>query len=141
MHDQTVIVNLEECVSGQHPYRVYKQLLHLSWIEKQWADVTAWTGPPGFSIDRLFLCLLLQCMEDLSDRAAERFVRENNAAQWFCGFNWLDKTPDHSIFCRARKRMGTKRLSKLCAQIRDQLAAQGDIHAVCTFGDATHLMA
>lgn len=141
MQHQTVVVNLDDLVPEQHPYRAYKELLDLSFVEKQLAIMTSWLGPKGFTIDRLFLCLLLQFMEDLSDREAERFIVENNAAKWFCGFNLLEKTPDHSIFCRARKRIGTKRLSKLFARIRDQLAEQGYMNEVFTFVDATHLIA
>lgn len=141
MQHQTVVVNLDDLVSEQHPYRAYKELLDLSFVEKQLSSIVSWLGPKGFSIDRLFLCLLLQFMEDLSDREAERFIVENNAAKWFCGFNLLEKTPDHSIFCRARKRIGTQRLSKLFARIRDQLAERGYMNEVFTFVDATHLIA
>ena len=140
MPTQTEVVNLEDLVAIDHPYRVYKTLLALSLIERQLADVASWTGPKGFSIDRLFLCLLLQFMEDVSDREAERFLKENTAAKWFCGFALLDKTPDHTVFCRARTRIGTHRLSRLFAQIRDQLSAQGYMNEVFTFVDATHLI-
>lgn len=141
MASQSELVNLEDLVSEDHPYRVYKSLLELSLIDRQLSDLHAWSGAKGYGIERLFLCLLLQFMEDVSDREAERFVRENNAAKWFCGFSLLDKTPDHTVFCRARKRIGTHRLSKLFSQIRDQLSQQGYINEVFTFVDATHLIA
>ena len=47
-------------------------------------------------------------MEDLSDRELERFLQENNAGKWFCGFELCERTPDHTVFCDARKRIGTK---------------------------------
>ena len=46
-------------------------------------------------------------MEDISDRELERYLQENNAAKWFCDFSLTEKTPDHSVFSRIRKRIGT----------------------------------
>ena len=40
------------------------------------------------------MCLLLQFMEDLSDREFERFIAENTAGKWFCDFDLIEKTPD-----------------------------------------------
>ena len=141
MVSQSELVNLEDLVTIDHPYRLYKKLLDTSLIAEQLADIGSLSGPKGFSPERLFLCLLLQFMEDVSDREAERFIRENTAARWFCGFSLLDNTPDHSVFCRSRKRIGTERLSSLFAAIRDQLQQQGYMNEVFTFVDATHLIA
>jgi IS5 family transposase len=33
---------------------------------------------------RLFKCLLLQFMEDMSDREFERYIAGSNAEKWFC---------------------------------------------------------
>ena len=56
--------------------------------------------------------LLLQFMEDLSDRECAQFLRENTAAKWFCGFTLSEPTPDYSLMCRVRKRIGTKLLAQ-----------------------------
>jgi hypothetical protein len=45
-----------------------------------------------------FRCLLLQYVEDLSDRQMERCLAENLAAKLFCGFELMDQTPDFSYF-------------------------------------------
>lgn len=84
--------------------------------------------------------MLLQFLEDLSDRELERFICENNAARWFCGFDLTAKTPDHSVFGRVRSRIGTSKLSKIFSLLRDQLKAQGYMSEVFTFVDATHLI-
>lgn len=46
-------------------------------------------------------------MENLSDRECELFIQENNAAKWFCGFSLAQTTPDYTVFCYARKRIGS----------------------------------
>jgi transposase, IS5 family len=94
----------------------------------------------GYGIYRIFLCLLLQFLEDLSDRELERFIAENASAKWFCQFGLVDKTPDHSVFGRVRSRIGTSKLSKIFSLLRDQLKAQGYMSEVFTFVDATHLI-
>ena len=95
----------------------------------------------GYGVLRLFKCLLLQFMEDLSDRQLERFVQENTAARWFCGFSLYDQTPDHTVFCKMRKRIGTHTLSKIFTNLRLQLKAQGVMNETFTFVDASHLIA
>ena len=57
---------------------------------------------------RLFKCLLLQFMENLSDRELEKFLQENTAAKWFCRFSLVDRTPNYSVFSKIRKLIGEK---------------------------------
>ena len=94
----------------------------------------------GFGAFRLFLCLLVQFMEDLSDRELETYIQGNNHAKWLCGFSLVEKTPDHSVFGNARKRIGTKRLATIFNILRDQLKAKGYMNEVFTFIDASHLI-
>ena len=58
----------------------------------------------GYGMLRLFKCLLLQFIENLSDRKLEKFLQENNAAKWFCGFSLLYRTPNYSVFSKIRQR-------------------------------------
>ena len=44
--------------------------------------------------------------EDYSDREMEKVLEENVAVKWFCGFELLEETPDHTYFCKLRKRYG-----------------------------------
>ena len=74
-------------------------------------------------------------MEDLSDRELDRYIQENNAAKWFCGFALSEKTPDYSVFCKFRKRLGTKFISKIFSNFRDQLKQQGLMNEVFSFVD------
>jgi len=94
----------------------------------------------GYGVPRLFKCLLLQFMEDLSDRELQRFLQENTAAKWFCAFGLTEKTPDYTVFSRLRSRIGTKRLSTIFSKLRDQMRTQGFMSEVFTFVDASHLI-
>ena len=79
-------------------------------------------------------------MEDLRNRECAQFLRENTAAKWFCGFTLSEPTPDYSLMCRVRKRIGTKRLSTLFSVMRKLLSQHGMMSEVFTFVDATHLI-
>ena len=98
-------------------------------------------GAAGYGVERLFRCLLLQVMEDLSDRDLARYLEENLAAKSFCGFPLSEPTPAYSLFTRVRTRIGPTRLSPLVATMREQLKAAGLRSEVFTFVDATHLIA
>ena len=137
--NQLEMVTLESLVPSTHPYRRFQE--HVPDVRTAFADVVHFKGADGYGIERLFRCLLLQFMEDLSDRDMEQYLVENVAAKWFCGFTLSEATPDYSLFTRVRTRIGPTRLSQLFATMRAQLKAAGLMSEVFTFVDATHLIA
>ena len=80
-------------------------------------------------------------MGNLSDHELERYLEENLAAKWFCGFTLSKPTLDYSLFTRVRTRIAPTRLSQLFATMRAQLKAAGLMSIVSTFADASHLIA
>ena len=140
MH-QIEMISLDDLIPKDHAYRKFIQLWSFKYAKKQLKKQMKNNPNEGFGLLRLFKCLLLQFMENLSDRECERFIQENNAAKWFCGFSLAEPTPDHTVFCNARKRIGTHILSKIFAQMRDQLKSAGMMSEVFTFVDAAHLIA
>jgi transposase, IS5 family len=130
----------KDLVSSSHIYRKFLNLWNLDSVRIELERLEVDSDYKGYGIYRIFLCLLLQFLEDLSDRELERFIAENASAKWFCQFGLVDKTPDHSVFGRVRSRIGTSKLSKIFSLLRDQLKAQGYMSEVFTFVDATHLI-
>ena len=139
--EQYEIICLEELVPEEHSYRKFAKIWTFKNVEKKLKKLEKENPNKGHGLLRLFKCLLLQFMENCSDRELERFIQENNAARWFCGFQLREKTPDHTIFCQARKKIGTKILSQFFAELREQLKNHGLMSEVFTFVDATHLIA
>jgi IS5 family transposase len=76
----------------------------------------------------------------MSDSELERYLADSNAGKWFCDFGLTETTPDHTVFSRMRKKLGTNLLSKIFAIFRDQLRSAGYMSEVFTFVDATHLI-
>ena len=131
---QMEMVDLDSLLPSTHPYRRFQ--VYLPDPTEALAEVSQLKGADGYGVERLFHCLLLQFMEDLSDRELERYLEENLAAKWFCGFTVSEPTPDYSLFTRVRTRIGTTRLSQWFATMRDQLKAAGLISEVFPFVDA-----
>jgi len=138
---QVEMVSLNQIVAQDHRYRSFIKVWDFKTVNQMLLVVRKKNPYEGYGIERLFRCLLLQFLEDLSDRELELFLKENMAAKWFCGFSLIEETPDHTVFTRARAKIGTGLLSKLFDQLRSQLKAQGYMNEVFTFVDASHLIA
>jgi IS5 family transposase len=140
MH-QTEIVNLNDLVPQHHVYRRFAGIWKFDTAEKLLAGIQTNNNYQGYGMLRLFKCLLLQFMEDLSDRELARFLQENTAGKWFCGFGLCEATPDFTLFSKVRKKIGTHNLSVIFADLRGQLKSNGVMSEVFSFVDATHLIA
>lgn len=139
--NQIEMVRLEDLVAKDHNYRRFNAIWTFEYVNKQLKKLEKDNPYKGYGRLRLFKCLLLQFMEDLSDCELEKFLQENTADKWFCGLGLVDRTPNFSVFRKLRTFIGTKVLSKIFAHLRDQLKAQGVMNEVFTMVDAKHLIA
>jgi len=138
--NQIQMICLDNLVPQNHPYRKLKKLLDFDRIVKKLKLKTADTGACGYGRERLVLCLMLQFMENLSDRECERFLQENNAGKWFADFDLTDPTPDYSTLCRFRNELGCKRIELLFKAVQTQLREKGYFSDAFKFVDATALI-
>lgn len=134
------MVSLDELVNANHQYRKFKKVFDFQAIDPELKTVESCANYKGYGIARLFKCLLLQFMEDLSDRELERYLSDSNAAKWFCDFSLTEPTPDHSVFSKIRKKIGPNKLAKIFAIFQNQLKSKGYMSEVFTFVDASHLI-
>ena len=137
---QVEIVSLEDLVPENHNYRKFDALWKFQYARKQLKELEKDNPYKGYGLLRLFKCLLLQFMEDLSDRELSRYLQENNAGKWFCGFGLCEQTPNYTVFSKIRQRIGTKLLSRLFEDLRNQLKLAGYMNEVFSFVDATSLI-
>lgn len=138
--EQLELVSVEQMIPGQHTYRRLKTLLDFERIAKSVKLPKSDTGAIGYGRERLIQCLILQFMEDLSDREFERFMAENVAGKWFCGFGLMEKTPDFTTICKFRNLVGTKQMSRIFGEVKRQLQGEGYCAEVFTFIDARALV-
>jgi len=138
---QIEMISLEDLVPSTHSYRKFIKIWSFKTVHKKLKKLEKDNNYKGYGILRLFKCLLLQFMENISDRELEKFIQENNSAKWFCGFSLTEQTPDFTLFTKIRSRIGTKMLSKIFSGLRDQLKKNGVMNEVFSFVDASHLIA
>ena len=138
--EQLEMVSVDQLVPQNHTYRKLKKLLDFHKISKVVQATESEVGANSFGKLRLVMCLLLQFMEDLSDREFERFIAENNAGKWFCDFGLVEKTPDFTTICKFRNSIGTKQMSRLFNEVKRQMQQKNCCSEVFTFVDATSLV-
>ena len=139
--NQYQFVCLNQLVDPNHNYRKFLNYWSFKFAAKELKNLDKDNPYKGYGLLKLFKCLLLQFMEDLSDRQLERFLQENNAAKLFVGFELLEKVPDHTVLCKARHRIGTSLLSKIFIDLRKQLKNNGLMNETFNFVDASSLIA
>jgi transposase len=127
---------IDELVARDHPYRPMLGVLDFGQLTRPLRKLYSELRWGGYPVEQGFRCLLLQYVEDLSDRQLERCLAENLAAKLFCGFELMDQTQEFSYFSRLRSRIGLTELRKQYNGVRESLKASGLIREVFTFVDA-----
>lgn len=141
--NQTELITLDMLVSKDHKYRKMLNLLNFTSLCKpimKFNREENTGGKQGYGITKLFKCIFLQFLEDLSDRQLQNYLQENTSSKLFVGFNLTSQTPHFSLFTKVRHRIGTARLSKIFNKINKNLKKSGHLLENFTFVDATHII-
>ena len=97
---QIEIVSVGSKVSQEHPYRKLRETLDFKGLVKSVEFEERELGATGYIFGRHVMCLILQFIENLTDRQIQRFMEENNAGKWFCDFGISEETPTYSTICK-----------------------------------------
>jgi len=79
-------VSLDQMVKVNHRYRRFKEVWNFKKVDSLLRRRKSSNPHEGYGIERIFRCLLLQFLEDLSDRELEIFLQENSAVNGFAVF-------------------------------------------------------
>lgn len=97
---------LADHVPQDNFYRVLKGLLDLHFIKKKTQFLYSKTGRPSIDPVVFFKCMLIGYFENIcSDRALERQINMRLDLRFFIDHDIDESIPDHSSFCRIRKRI------------------------------------
>ena len=127
-------------VKSDHQYRKFNDLIDFDYLCKPFKSLYSGFGRPAYDVVSGVKMLILQWLEDLSDRQLERFMQDSIAAKYFANFNLCDTTPDHSYFGILRDRIGTEGMAEIFNQIGTSLKSSGYIVECFTFVDASHIV-
>lgn len=130
----------EKLVKPDNVFRKLKGLIDFEKLVSPYCELYSYTGAVGIDIVVGFKTLLVQFWEDYSDREMEKALEENMAIKWFCGFELLAETPDHSYFGKLRKRLGTDNLADIFNKVNEELRGLGLFGDVFKFIDASALI-
>jgi IS5 family transposase len=128
---------LEKLVEKDNPFRKITELVNFYEIASPYYSLYSDIGAKGIDIVKGFKCLLVQFWEDYSDRQMEAALKYNVAVKWFCGFELMEKTPDHSYFGKLRKRLGAKRVADIFNKVNNVLREKGYFGDTFKFIDAS----
>lgn len=131
---------MESLVRADHPFRVLNISLKLDSLARQYRHLYAAVGAKGVAVETSFRCLVVQWLEDYSDREMERALQENVAVKWFCGFELSESTPDHSFFGQFRQRLGTANLGQIFQKINQSLRDKGLVSDTFHFIDGSGIV-
>lgn len=131
---------MEKLVSQNHVFRKLSTIIDFEKTVSPYRKLYSTTGAEGIDVIKGFKSLLVQFWEDYSDREMEKVLQENVAVKWFCGFSLLEKTPDHTYFCKLRKRIGTKNIADIFNSVNNDLREKGLFGDVFKFIDASSII-
>ena len=131
---------IEQLVKEDHVFRKLNEIVNFEEILDPYYKLYSDIGVEGINVVKGFKTLLIQFWEDYSDREMEKCLEENIAVKWFCGFELLEKTPDHSYFGKLRKRLGTENIADIFNAVNIELKKQGLFGDVFKFIDASAII-
>src|SRR5215207_10916861 len=96
---QLMLTNItcNSLVPVNHLFRRIDKLLDLTSCEQEFSSLYSKDGKNGLPVRQALRMMIVQFMQDYSDRQMEKALEENIAVKWFCGFELQDNTPDHSF--------------------------------------------
>ncbi len=133
-------VTPEQLVPEKHIYRKIHRFFNFKKICKTFRKLYSNTGAPAYEVEQGIRALILQFMEDYSDREMARALEENIAVKWFCGFNLTEPTPNYSYFTKLRARLGTENIEVLFKYINDELTKRGLVGQCFAFIDSSAII-
>jgi transposase, IS5 family len=127
-------------IGATHPFRKLNELIDFEKLVEPMRTAYSTLGANGIDVKSGIKALLIQFWEDYSDREMEQAIKENLAVRWFCGFSLTEATPDHTYFCKLRKRIGTKRVGQFFKDVNAILEGYGLFGNIFTFIDASTII-
>jgi IS5 family transposase len=131
---------VEKILEKDKVFRPMLEMVNFHSLMKRYQHIYSEIGAPGYPIESGIKCLLVQIIEDRSDRQMEELVRDSIRVRYFCGFSLADQTPDHSFFGRFRERLGVENVKDLFNYIVRKLKRGGLVGGFCSFIDTSDVV-
>ncbi len=135
-------ISLDRRMPKDHPLRKIEQFVDFNFIRSKVADLYGTRGNESVDPAVILKLMFLLFYENIkSERALTRQLSLRMDWLWFCGYDLDEKTPDHSVISKARRRWGldifTEFFENILAQCVDAGLVDGEtIHVDSSMIDA-----
>jgi transposase len=128
-------IDLAERIPEDHRLRRVLATLDMEFVRKEVADCYGCNGQESIDPIMLMKMMLLLFMEQVpSERELVRQMRYRLDWMWFCGLDFDDTIPNHSVLSKARALWGPDVFTSLFARVLEQC-----IHAGLVSGEVLHV--
>jgi len=111
-------VSLDRRMPKDHPLRKIEQLVDFNFIRSKVADLYGTRGNESVDPAVILKLMFLLFYENIkSERALTSQLPLRMDWLWFCGYDLDEKTPDHSVISKARRRWGLDVFTKFFENI------------------------
>lgn len=119
-------LSLEQRVHEHHPLRKIKNRIDFSFIRSEVEDLYGYNGNQSIDPAVILKLMFLLFYENIkSERALADQLPARLDWLWFCDYDIDDKTPNHSVISKARKRWGIDVFTKFFQNILQQCVNAG----------------
>lgn len=119
-------VTLNELVPQDHELRRLDGLVDLSFIRDECEEFYSETGQPSIDPVVIFKMLLLGYLYGIrSERRVARECSLNLAYRWYLGYDLDEKTPNHSVLSKARKRYAPRVFKRFFQRVLEECEKAG----------------
>jgi IS5 family transposase len=119
-------VSLDRRMPQDHPLRKIEQLVDFNFIRSQVADLYGTRGNESVDPAVILKLMFLLFYENIkSERALMSQLPLRMDWLWFCGYDLDEKTPDHSVISKARRRWGLEVFTEFFENILSQCVDAG----------------
>jgi transposase len=119
-------VSLDRRIPKDHPLRKIEQLIDFNFIRSKVADRYGTRGNESVDPAVILKLMFLLFFENIkSERALMSQLPLRLDWLWFCGYDLDEKTPDHSVISKARRRWGLEVFTMFFGNILTQCVDAG----------------
>ena len=119
-------ISLDRRMPQNHPLRRIEQLVDFNFIRSKVADLYGRRGNESVDPAVILKLMFLLFYENIkSERALMSQLQLRMDWLWFCGYDLDEKTPDHSVISKARRRWGVEVFTEFFENILTQCVEVG----------------
>lgn len=135
-------LSLDSRVRADNPLRRIKAVIDFDFVRAAVRPLYGVRGNPSVDPAVMMKLMLLLVLENIrSERQLMERMPERLDWMWFCGYDWDDDIPDHSVISKARRRWGVKVFGELFERVLDQCIQAGLVDGGTLHVDASIIKA